>query len=985
MIEYSPDPWSALGPHILRRRPRPGPHPVPAGRAPPSRGAREPARGPAGATSTGGKHTVRLRPAVGLTAAGLIAVLGLPVPVAAAEVTTLYVGAGTGCSDTGTGTRAVPYCTIGAAAEAVGPGQTVRIAPGHYPEQVTITRSGTPGHPITFRGEDPGRPGKVSTVVVGTSVPGPPITLKGVHDVVVGSMRLRSTEGAVAVTDSSAVTVDRMFASGPEKTPTTTPAVALSGATSDVTISRNSFVGTGGVLVGAGARRTLVTTNEIDGSAEAAIRVADAPGTAVTHNTLSGNRGPGIVLAGGSGDAVLKNNVFSSDGADAAWSGLELSVSEASTRGTAADYNSVHGSGQAAYEWAGTRRTLAAFTGATGQGAHDTDVTVDLPGSGSTYSPLYEGSPAIDSADPSAPGALGTDLLGLPALDDPKVANTGPQGGVRDRGAYEFQGLHQVEADPDLNQGPYPLTVNTTVRTDESWGAPLTYTYDFGDGTPPVVTTESELAHTFTAKGDYAILVTATDSLGRRLASVPASEGAYQAMISVRDPGPLTAALAVAAPGANLERTFDTSGSTSPWKITKYTLDPGDGTPAESSVFGGFGHVYAEPGTYTATLTLTDQAGRTASATAGVTAAYTPAGFVPVPPKRLLDTREPMMGRPWPLGPGESRVIGMDAPAGATAGVVNVTATNAGTDTHIDVRPWKGRPTGTSNLNVGPGQTVADLVTVPLDSNGGYFEISNNAGAVDVIIDFFGYYKPDAADRFTPLTPVRLLDTRQGGAKVGPGASVPLQVTGAGGVPVGAHAVVLSVTATEPTDTGYLTVRPSGQDGRPSTSNLNFRPGQTVPNQVIVPLGADGRVEIFNNSGATHVVADVAGYYGADGKGLFTPVTPVRLQDTRTAGGPVPAYGSRSVQVGGAAGVPADAVAGVFNLTVTGAGADGHVIGHPDGSAVPGTSSVNFTAGGTASDHAQLPLGANGRIDLVNRSAGGVHLITDLFGYFTNA
>ncbi|MCX5211217.1 PKD domain-containing protein [Kitasatospora sp. NBC_00240] len=929
---------------------------------------------------------MRLHPAVGLTVAALTAVLGLPVPAAAADVTTLYVRTGPGCSDGGVGTSAVPYCTIGAAAAVVEPGQTVLIAAGRYAEQLNISRSGTPGHPITFLGDYPSRPGNLPQVVVGTSVPGATIAVNGVHDVVLGGMRLRPNQGGVAVTDSSAITVDRMFVSGPENAPITTPAVALSGATSDVTISRNSFVCTGGVAVGAGVRRALVTTNEIDGSAEAAIRVTDAPGTAVTHNTLSGNRGPGIVLAGDSGDAVVKNNVLTSNGADAAWSGLELSASEASTRGTGADYNSVHQSGQAAYEWAGTRHTLAAFPAATGQGVHDTDVTVAFPGTHSTYSPLYEGSPAIDSADPSAPGALGTDLLGRPAVDDPKAANTGPQGGVRDRGAYEFQGIWSVRVRPDLDQGPYPLTVDTTVDTDDSWGTTLTYTYDFGDGTPQVVSTDPRVAHTFTAKGDYSFLVTVTDALGRRLTSIPASEGGDGARISVRDPGPLLPALTVAAPGPNPQRGFDATGSTSPWKVTKYTLDPGDGTPAVSQDHGSFDHVYTAAGTYTATLTVTDQAGRTASTTAAVTTGYTPAGFVPVAPHRLLDTREPMMGRPWPLGPGESRVIGMNAPAGATAGVINVTATNAGTDTHIDVRPWQGKPTGTSNLNVGPGQTVANLVTVPLDSNGGYFEVSNNAGAVDVIIDFFGYYKPDAADRFTPLTPVRLLDTRQGaGAKVGPASSVSLQVTGAGGVPAGAHAVVLNVTATEPTDTGYLAVRPSGQDGRPSTSNLNFRPGQTVPNQVIVPLGPDGAVTVFNNSGATHVIADVAGYYSSDGRGLFTPVAPVRLQDTRTAGGPVPAYGSRSVQVGGAAGVPADVVAGVFNLTVTGAGADGHVIGHPDGSAVPGTSSVNFTAGGTASDHAQLPLGANGRLDLVNRSAGGVQLITDLFGYFTNA
>jgi hypothetical protein len=91
-----------------------------------------------------------------------------------------------------------------------------------------------------------------------------------------------------------------------------------------------------------------------------------------------------------------------------------------------------------------------------------------------------------------------------------------------------------------------------------------------------------------------------------------------------------------------------------------------------------------------------------------------------------------------------------------------------------------------------------------------------------------------------------------------------LQVDGRGGVPAsGVSAVVLNVTVTQPTAGGYLTVW-GDQTAQPTASNLNFSAGQTVPNLVVAPVGADGRVAFFNGSaGTVHLIADVAGYYRA--------------------------------------------------------------------------------------------------------------------------
>lgn len=95
----------------------------------------------------------------------------------------------------------------------------------------------------------------------------------------------------------------------------------------------------------------------------------------------------------------------------------------------------------------------------------------------------------------------------------------------------------------------------------------------------------------------------------------------------------------------------------------------------------------------------------------------------------------------------------------------------------------------------------------------------------------------------------------------GPEATVGLAVTGRGGVPAsGVSAVVLNVTVTEPTAGGFLTAWPAGE-ARPLASNLNFSPGQTVPNLVVVKVGVGGVVNLFNSSASTHMVADVAGWY----------------------------------------------------------------------------------------------------------------------------
>ena len=116
--------------------------------------------------------------------------------------------------------------------------------------------------------------------------------------------------------------------------------------------------------------------------------------------------------------------------------------------------------------------------------------------------------------------------------------------------------------------------------------------------------------------------------------------------------------------------------------------------------------------------------------------------------------------------------------------------------------------------------------------------------------------------------PVRLLDTRGSGNKVGKtdgtGTAYELTVAGSSGLPaagtLGTVAMNVTVVDGEATDVGgYVTVYPCGT--RPNSSNLNFVNGQTVPNAVIASVSNTGKV-CFYVYGKAHLLVDAAGYFG---------------------------------------------------------------------------------------------------------------------------
>jgi len=248
------------------------------------------------------------------------------------------------------------------------------------------------------------------------------------------------------------------------------------------------------------------------------------------------------------------------------------------------------------------------------------------------------------------------------------------------------------------------------------------------------------------------------------------------------------------------------------------------------------------------------------------------AGYVPLgQPVRVLDSRTALGGHGRTFGPGESFALPVAAaagvPADATAVALSITGAQAGATTFVTV--WNAgapRPTA-STLNLVRGQTAANSATVPLSGDGSV-SLYNNLGTVHLVIDVMGYFRTSSdasSGQFAPLpAPTRLLDTRAGtGGRAGAvpgGQTITLAVAGVAGVPrASTRSVVLTVTATQPSATTFVTVWPGGS--RPATSNLNVVAGETRAVLVLAALGSDGAVRLYNNAGAAHLIVDVVGWY----------------------------------------------------------------------------------------------------------------------------
>ena len=377
--------------------------------------------------------------------------------------------------------------------------------------------------------------------------------------------------------------------------------------------------------------------------------------------------------------------------------------------------------------------------------------------------------------------------------------------------------------------------------------------------------------------------------------------------------------------------------------------------------------------------------------------------FVPITPFRSLNTVagtglsgkfNANIARTW-------QVAGVGTiPAGAVAVTGNVTVTGQGAAGYVSVTPTATNTPATSSLNFPLGDSRANNVTVALSPTGRLSAVYK-AGAgkqTHLIFDVTGYFlADDTGATFTPLTPLRILNTLGGVGLSGTFASSAprtLLVAGVGGIPSTATAVTANLTVTQQSAAGYLSVTQT-PTASPATSTLNFPLADNRANGLFAPLDGTGHLSVVYKAspGAhTHVILDVTGYFVPGTAGLrFVPLSPGRIMATVPGAvlsglnGVFHARIARILPVEGHFGVPVGAQAFSGNLTVTQQTGAGYVALSPDAPPpTPPTSTLNFPLGDNRANGLVTPLNGSGATHLVYMASVGkvTHLILDLSGYF---
>lgn len=327
-------------------------------------------------------------------------------------------------------------------------------------------------------------------------------------------------------------------------------------------------------------------------------------------------------------------------------------------------------------------------------------------------------------------------------------------------------------------------------------------------------------------------------------------------------------------------------------------------------------------------------------------------------------------------------------PADAVAAVLTVTAVSRGAGwNYVTVFPAGEPLPETSSLNLGKTDgAVANLVTIKL--GGGAVDLSAFVDC-DLIVDLVGVYRPTAASvsagRLVAFpSAVRALDTRVSGRQPGQGEISNVVLDGLG-IPADATAVVATLTAVNARAGGYVTAFPRGT-AVPDTSNVNVGALETRAVGVITKLGSAGGslgVDLYNFAGA-HLLFDVVGYMTGPGTfpssdGLFVPITPTRMFDTRREA--LRSWNGWTRQFSLPAPINTQAQAIAMNLTTTGTANPGYFTLYAAQTQRYEVSNLNVTAAGqTIANHAITRISDRG---VAIYSYGTGHVICDVTGWFT--
>jgi parallel beta-helix repeat protein len=300
-----------------------------------------------------GDRSLRIRLSVAVLAAMALLLLG--VRPASAEASVLYVDGGNpSCSDTGSGTQSVPFCTIKKGATVAVAGQTVQVASGTYAEVVT-PNSGSPGSPVVFTAA----PGASVTVSGGANG----FKLAGKSYVTIQGFTVANTTsyGFYVSSSSTNVTI-----SGNTVSDTASNGIYVTTLSSDVTVSGNTVSGVNGVGIYVNTLSNIaVTGNTVSDTTSYGIYNRSSSNVTISGNHVSGTQSHGIYVSPSSSSVTVDDNHVNGVGGYGIWangsSGVTVSdnaISETTSYGLHVDSssnvtasgNDVSGAGQRAVD-----------------------------------------------------------------------------------------------------------------------------------------------------------------------------------------------------------------------------------------------------------------------------------------------------------------------------------------------------------------------------------------------------------------------------------------------------------------------------------------------------------------------------------------------------------------------------------------------------------------------------------------------------------
>jgi PKD repeat protein len=391
---------------------------------------------------------------------------------------------------------------------------------------------------------------------------------------------------------------------------------------------------------------------------------------------------------------------------------------------------------------------------------------------------------------------------------------------------------------PLLGQPPLDVTFSAAGSSDADLADSLTYFWTFGDGTPETSTAGPTIQHTYTTAGAY------TASLRVRDPHL-----AFSSPVTVTIQAGNTAPVAtISAPVAGASFAVGETVT-----LTGEATDAEDGALSPSALswtlllhHGAHTHPFLGP-VVGNSLTFTFPAPEDLAAAAS--------SFIEV----TLTATDSQGGQGTATRDAEPRKVNVSFqtnPSGLTLLLQNAPVTAP----HTAIS-WEGYPFAVTAPDQTGGETTNYTFSSWSDAGAATHTVTTPRSPVTLTAAFTGSPTPNGRS-FVPVTPCRLLDTRDSASPLTTGVPQTFHVGPSCGVPLTAKAISINIAAVAPTAVGHLSFIPAG--GAPSTSAINFIGSRTGANNAVLPLDAGGVFTVsatLTDAGNVHLIVDVNGYF----------------------------------------------------------------------------------------------------------------------------